>query len=226
MSMRDAAPLLSLLGHELRAPVGVVGGYLALLEQGHDELTPAQQKAVAGARRAQQSMVEALDELRRLTLAWRAEAEPLSWVALPRLVEEVRQLAASRGVPLTVTSADTVTVPRRGRDSALVEALVALAEAVVREHGVDAVVDTVIDHGTLTWRVRPVNGDPAAQATAHDFDVWRAGLGVRVVAAAVTVAASHGTLTDLRVGDARYGVAACFDLQAADGAAARAVSGD
>lgn len=221
MSMRDAAPLLSLLGHELRAPVGVVGGYLALLEQGRDQLTPDQEKAVAGARRAQQSMVDALDDLRRLTVAWRAEAEPVSWVTLPRLVEEVLQLAAVRGVPLTVDraaapdGAAAVAVARRGRDTALAEALVALAEAVAREHGADAVADTAVDHGVLVWRVRPAGADPAAPAVAHDFDVWRAGLGVRVVAATVTIAASHGTLADLRVADARYGVVVRFDLQAA-----------
>ncbi len=85
MSMRIAAPLLALIGHELRAPAGVVGGYLALLEHGHDTLTPEQQKALAGARRAQQSLVEALDDLRRLTTSWRAEHDPLTWIALPLL---------------------------------------------------------------------------------------------------------------------------------------------
>lgn len=215
--MRDAAPLLSLLGHELRAPVGVVGGYLALLEQGRDKLTPDQQKAVAGARRAQQSMVDALDDLRRLTVAWRSDAEPVSWVALPRLVEEVLQLAAARGVPLTVHSVAAVAVPRRGRDTALAEALVALAEAVAREHGVDAVADTDVDQGDLVWRVRPVGANAAAPAIAHDFDMWRAGLGVRVVAATVAIAASHGTIVDLRVGEARYGVSVRFDLSGAGG---------
>ena len=61
---RRLPPLLALLGHELRAPAGVVGGYLALLEQGRDSLTPDQQKALAGARKAQQALVDALDDLR------------------------------------------------------------------------------------------------------------------------------------------------------------------
>lgn len=215
--MREAAPLLSLLGHELRAPAGVVGGYLALLEQGRDQLTPDQQKAVAGARRAQMAMVEALDDLRRLTLAWRADAEPLSWVALPQLVHDVRHAASARGVPLTVHSTATVAVPRRGRDTALADALVAVAEAVAREHGVDAVADTVVDDGALLWRVRPAGADPAATATPQPFDQWRAGMGVRVVAAVVAIASSHGTLSDLTVAGTRYGVDVRFDLNA-DGA--------
>ena len=41
------------------------------------------------------------------------------------------------------------------------------------------------------------------------------GLGVRLVAAAVTIAASHGTLYDVREGDERRGVDVTFDLAAA-----------
>ena len=73
MPMRDAAPLVSLLGHELRAPAGVIGGYLTLIERALDRLTPEQQQAVAGARRAQHRLVEILDDASRLTVAWRAD---------------------------------------------------------------------------------------------------------------------------------------------------------
>ena len=215
MPMRIAAPLLALLGHELRAPAGVVGGYLALLEQGRDSLTPDQQKALAGARKAQQALVDALDDLRRLTVSWRAEEEPLTWVALPLLAQEVRGLAATRGVPLTLDTADTVDVPRRGRDTALAEALVTIGEAVAREHGVGAVASTAVRGRTLVWRVRPLGAPGDDAATRHEFHVWRPGLGVRVVSAAVSIGASHGTLDDLRIGEARHGVDVMFDLDAA-----------
>jgi hypothetical protein len=215
MPMRIAAPLLALLGHELRAPAGVVGGYLALLEQGRASLTPDQQKALAGARKAQQSLVEALDDLRRLTVSWRAEDEPLTWVALPLLAQEVRSLAATRGVPLTLATAETVDVPRRGRDTALAEALVTVSEAVAREHGVPVVASPTVRGRTLVWRVRPQGAASDDAATRRDFHLWRPGLGVRLVAAAVTITASHGTLDDLVIGEARHGVDVTFDLDAA-----------
>lgn len=218
MPMRIAAPLLALLGHELRAPAGVVGGYLALLEQGRASLTPEQQKALAGARKAQQSMVEALDDLRRLTVAWRSEEEPLTWVALPILAQEVRSLAASRGVPLTLDIAQTSSMPRRGRDTALAEALVTVSDAVAREHGVPVVASITMQERRLLWRVRPQGAPGDDDATRREFHLWRPGLGVRLVAAAVTITASHGALDDLVVGEARHGVNVTFDLEAASAA--------
>jgi light-regulated signal transduction histidine kinase (bacteriophytochrome) len=212
--MRIAAPLLALLGHELRAPVGVVGGYLALLEQSQGSLTPDQQNALAGARKAQQSLVESLDDLRRLTISWRAEDEPLTWVALSALAPEVRSLAVTRGVPLTIDTADTVALPRRGRDTTLADALVTVGEAVAREHGAPVRATTTVRGRTLVWRVRPHGATSDAAATRREFDLWRAGLGVRLVAAAVTISASHGTLDDLVVGEARHGVDVTFDLDA------------
>lgn len=215
MPMRIAAPLLALLGHELRAPAGVVGGYLALLEQARASFTPDQQKALAGARRAQQTLVEGLDDLRRLTVTWQAEDEPLTWAALPNLVQEVRSLAALRGVPLTIATAPAVSVPRRGRDDALADALTTIAEAVAREHGAAVVASTDLRDRTLVWRVRPADAGGDNAATRREFHLWRPGLGVRLVTAAVTIAASHGTLDDLWVDEARHGVDVTFDLDAA-----------
>jgi light-regulated signal transduction histidine kinase (bacteriophytochrome) len=215
MPMRIAAPLLALLGHELRAPAGVVGGYLALLEQSRDSFTPDQRKALAGARRAQQTLVEGLDDLRRLTVSWHAEDEPLTWVALPTLVQEVRSLAASRGVPLTIATAPAVSVPRRGRDAALADALTTVAEAVAREHGAAVVASTDLRDRALVWRVRPADAGRDDQATRREFHLWRPGLGVRLITAAVTITASHGTLDDLWADEARHGVDVTFDLDAA-----------
>jgi len=192
-----------------------MGGYLALLEHGHDPLTPAQQKALAGARRAQQSLVEALDDLRRLTTSWQAEHDPLTWIALPLLGDEVRRLATARHLPLTLEAASAVSVPRRGRDIALADAIVTVCEAVAREHGVDVMATAAAEGSAVVWRLRPV-GTTSESDTRHDqFDLWRPGLGVRLVAAASTIAASHGTLTDVRRGDERCGVDIAFDLQAA-----------
>lgn len=214
MPMRIAEPLLSLLGHELRAPVGVIGGYLGLLEQSSDELTPSQAQAVAGARRAQQSLVDALDDLRRLTVAWRIDDEPLTWVAMPLLVTEMRRVADARRLALTVTTSETIDVPRRGRDAALAEGLVTVAEAVSRERGVPAHISTVREGTTLVWQVRHVDMAIPGTVTTHEFDPLRPGLGVRLVAAVVTIAASGGRLVDLRADGESVGVDVVVDLHA------------
>ena len=64
MTTRDSPSLLALLGHELRAPAGVIGGYLTMIER--QPLTPDQLRALDGARRAQQAMIDVLDDVRRL----------------------------------------------------------------------------------------------------------------------------------------------------------------
>lgn len=212
--MRIAAPLLALLGHELRAPVGVVGGYLALLEQSRASLTPDQQRALAGARQAQQGLVTALDDLRRLTMSWRAEDEPLTRLAVPILADQILAIATARRIPITVGVAVSVDVPRRGHDSTLADAIVTVGEAVAREHGAPVVVTTAIRGRTLVCRLRPHGAGSDDDATRREFDLWRAGLGVRLVAAAATITACHGVLDDLVVGTARHGVDIAFALDA------------
>jgi len=95
---------------------------------------------------------------------------------------------------------------------------VTVAEAVAREHGVDVVTTTTRDAGTLVWQVRPAGAGADEGVTRHEFDLWRPGLGVRLVSAAVTITASHGSLVDLRLGDVRHGVDVTFDLGAASAA--------
>lgn len=205
MPMRVASPLLSLLGHELRAPAGVVGGYLALIERERDRLSPTQQQALDGARRGQQAIVETLDDLRRLTRAWAAEDEPVVATAADQLSHAARQAAELRRLAVTIQCESAVAVTRRGRDTALAEALATVAEAVARETGCAVVITTTVDDDGVVWRVRPEDTSGGATA-AEPFDRWRAGLGVRLVTAVTLIEASGGSLTDLRVDGARAGV--------------------
>lgn len=215
--MRIAAPFLSLLGHELRAPAGVVGGYLAILETESERLSPRQRQALAGARKAQQAIVDGLDDLRRLTLAWQGEDEPLTRVGLPQLAATVGHFATARGVPLRIVADQVVAVPRRGRDDAMAEGLAAVAEAVAREHGAEVVATTHVDGTALTWRVLPADTTlPADGVVREAFDLSRAGLGVRLVSAAISITSSAGRLEDLRVDGQRAGVEVTFDLAAPD----------
>lgn len=209
--MRVSAPLLSLLGHELRAPAGVLGGYLALLEQDAERLSARQRQALAGARRAQQTLVGGLDDLRRLLLAWQAEDEPTVAIGLPELIGETARIAASRTVPLTIAPDGIVAVPCHRRDTSLAEGLVALAEAVARETGGAVTARVATDDRTITWQFRPAQplDEPLARRA---FDLWRPGLGVRLVTAAVAIESLGGTLDDLWAGDRRAGIDATLPV--------------
>lgn len=206
MPMRAAAPLLSLLGHELRAPAGVVGGYLALLEQHADRLTPQQRQALAGARRGQQAIVEALDDLRRLTSAWKADDEELTSTSLAQLADEMTRSAQARAVAVTIEAPGAAAVCRRGHDAALAESLVTVAEAVAREAGGAVTARAAVEAEGLVWRLRFVDGPSADGATRVPFDLWRPGLGVRLFTAAVVIQSTGGRLDDIRGEGGRVGV--------------------
>jgi K+-sensing histidine kinase KdpD len=219
MPMRAAAPLLSLLGHELRAPAGVVGGYLALLEQQADRLTPQQRQALAGARRGQLAIVEALDDLRRLTSAWKADDEPLTSMTVTHLAAEMTRVARERGVEVAIEAVEGVAVVRRGRDAALAESLVTVAEAVAREADGAVAAAAAVDDGALVWRLRFAARGPAEDTVRVPFDMWRPGLGVRLVTATAVVESAGGRLDDVRSLDGlRVGVDVTLPLAGAPAA--------
>lgn len=122
-----------------------------------------------------------------------------------KLSHAARQAAELRRLAVTIQCESAVAVTRRGRDTALAEALATVAEAVARETGCAVVITTTVDDDGVVWRVRPEDTSGGATA-AEPFDRWRAGLGVRLVTAVTLIEASGGSLTDLRVDGARAGV--------------------
>jgi signal transduction histidine kinase len=218
MAIRDAASLLSLLGHELRAPAGVIGGYLTLIHRGRERLSADQQQAVEGARRAQLRLVEILDDASRLVATWKAEHVAAGSVALVPVLDEVRAAAAAQGLPLTADTPGGGSIRVAAPRAALVEAIVSVASAVGREHGT-AVQLTVTREAPdgATWQVRAATVD-AATATAtvvrEPFNAWRPGLGLRLVVAATVLADAGARLDEVLVQGARVGVDVIFDAGA------------
>ena len=213
MAMRAAAPLLALLGHELRAPAGVIGGYLALIDRGTDRLSPEQQQALAGARRAQQRLVEVLDDASRLLTTWKAEDGAPAALSLSDVLECTRVTALAQSLPLLVDMRHDVAVRVASSRVALAEALVAVAAAVAREHGADVTLTTTVTGAeAAVCHLRPVGGrDPVADdATREPFNLWRPGLGLRLVVAATVLVDAGLRLDDVLVQGTRTGVDITF----------------
>jgi len=216
--MRDAAFLLSLLGHELRAPAGVIGGYLTLIERTRERLTPEQQQAVAGARRAQHRLVEILDDASRLTSAWRAETPAA--IALPpdTLVADVRATAATQGLALTATTNAVVPLRVTAARAAVADALVSVATAVAREHGADVTLTLVPAANKLAiCQVRVASGDAPhdeTETSREPFNLLRPGLGLRLVLAATALVQSGAHLDEVLVHGTRAGVDVVFPASA------------
>lgn len=214
MAMREAAPLLSLLGHELRAPTGVIGGYLALIERAGERLGPEQQQALAGARRAQQCLVEILDEASRLVATWKADDGEATVLDLAAVLGDVRTAAATGGLPLTSGASESMTVRVTALRAAVADAIVTVAAAVAREHGVDArLTVSRLAPGAVTCHIRAAGGerDAAAPGTTREpFQQLRSGLGLRVVVAAAVLTGAGAHLDEVLEHGKRIGVDITF----------------
>ncbi len=210
MAMRDAAALLSLLGHELRSPAGVIGGYLILIERAGSALSPEQQQALAGARRAQQRLVEILDDASRLVKTWKADDGVTAVFDLAEVLGDVEATAAAQSLPFEVAARDAAPVRLGVTRAALADAVAAVAAAVAREHGVNArLTVSRPGPGVVTCHVRAAGsgGDADARGTVREpFNQLRSGLGLRLVVAATVLAGAGGRVEEVVVQGKRVGV--------------------
>lgn len=200
MTHQDVAQLLSLTGHELRAPAGVLGGYLSLLEKHAAELPPNHQRALAGARRAQQKVIELLDEMRRLAAVWH---EPGAGLTPRTPVATIASFFASGATDVvTEVAPEIASMPGEvplTRD-ALRTVVDALTQTVVREHG-----------GVLrcrtSWEPRWCHIDVTSSVPPDDdwprppFTRYRGGLGLLLVIAFALVEGAGGSIG--AIGDER-----------------------
>lgn len=199
--------ILTLLGHELRAPAGVVGGYLAMLER-DATLTLQQRRAIDGARQAQQVIVEILDDVRRLAESATPSAGHAPAVALSAVAEALAMQASSAGLGITITPPVPM-LSLEGPSDALATALFAVARAVTREHGADVTCRMAVDAsnaGHVLVQMRPTGADEQAPLQRSSFHDLRTGLGLAILLAQARIERLGGTLHDLHREAERAGV--------------------
>ncbi|MGE0042630.1 MAG: histidine kinase dimerization/phospho-acceptor domain-containing protein [Vicinamibacterales bacterium] len=190
--------LLSLLSHELRAPLGVVRGYLRLLEQagGLDE---RQAKAVAGGAAGGDRLAEVLDQASELGRLMRDELRlDRDAVAVDALLGDAAAAAVLPSDP--VVTLDVRPAPRLSVSvdrPRLARALGTLVTALARAQAA-AVAIRLAAEGTPAGTTRitvtlPTTREPAARPV----DYGRAGQGLALAFAGTLVAAHGGTLEQL-----------------------------
>lgn len=196
MTHQDVAQLLSLTGHELRAPAGVLGGYLSLLEKHAADLSATDQRALAGARRAQLKVIELLDEMRRLAAIWH---EPAAGLAPRTPVAAIAAYFASGGTDVVTEVAPEIAsmpgdVPLT-RD-ALQTVVEALTQTVVREHGGVVRCRTSREPGwchiDVTSPIPPDDDWPRPP-----FTRYRGGLGLLLIIAFALVEGTGGAIVPI-----------------------------
>ena len=219
MDTEKVGRLLSLIYHEVRGPLGVMRGYLRLLEQREPELTDQQRHAVAAALKAGDRATEVLAQLSLLAEMTRREM-PLEFqsTGLAELLG-----AVAEGTALTpahnpkATPAVAPVAPRQVRAdwNLLRLALTGLVAAIVRAQPSDVPVtigtrDDVRDD-VPGVAIQIAAGD-IADATEQPLDETRGGLGLDLPIAAAVITSHRGDVQEWRRGTRLVGMVVWLPL--------------
>jgi signal transduction histidine kinase len=219
--MQDVGRLLSLISHEVRAPLGVVRGYLRLLEQHAGGWSEQQRHAVAAALKASDRATEILNQVSTLARLHRAEPA-LSNVPTP-LAPLVRAAISDVTLPREPTVAIRIgDIPDMAvvADAALLKgAIAALTTAVVKAQAVDATVQVRAEEqhdddqqGVLV--TISVLDAPRPSPAGAPLDLSRGGLGLELAIAAFVIELHQGVAREQRLGPLLTGMELWLPLRA------------
>lgn len=206
LTSEQLASLLSLISHEVRGPVGVMRGYLRMIEQQGDNLTDFQRSAVAAGLRAGQRAEDILGQLSALARLERGEGVP-ALTAVP-IGPFLQSVAADLPVPtdpvVTVHVADTPAVSIRADQEMAGLALRGIATAVVRAQAGDANVYLLTQEdpqrpGTVKITIKAMEAASDGQVE-RPLDLSRGGLGLDLPLAAFIVESHNGRVVERRIG--------------------------
>lgn len=199
----DLPRLLSLISHELRAPVGVVRGYLRLLDQQSAALADSQRAAVGGALKASDRAADLLSQLSTLAQLVRGEIvfsfDDVTLEALLADVIAAVPLPRDPAVQLHLESVSAASV--RADDSMLRAALVSMLTAIVRAQPGDTTLfvtasgEEMADGRRVRLRAGPRSGDGIEESA---LNLARGGMGLELPIADRLIAAHGGSIRELR----------------------------
>jgi signal transduction histidine kinase len=213
MRSADVGQLLSLISHEVRAPLGVMRGYMRMLEQHSNGLSDRHRQAVAAALKAGERAAEVLNQVSALARLQRHEITlSLAQTPLtPLLREAVHHVVMPAEPVVTVHVGDIPDVAVMADGDLLRGAIAGLTTAAVRAQAVDTRV-------YLLGREEPRDGERGivltitamepltATHTDGPLDLSRGGLGLELPIAAFLIDAHRGQVLERREQDRFVGV--------------------
>jgi signal transduction histidine kinase len=218
--MSDETPrVLSLLSHELRGPLGVIRGYLRLIDQSGGDLPEKLRQAVAGALRASDRMADVLDE-----------ASVLAHLRLGGISLEPRRVALSTVVYAAIQAASLPEESRVDLDAAALPAVTLDADEPRLRSALATLITTVARAQTNQVAVEiqatrtRLGRQPAVRlriaprtlsgvdATEVELNTGRGGLGLALPIAACVIERHGGRVRELRHGDRPAGIAVALPV--------------
>lgn len=199
MDVDAVSRLLSLTSHELRSPLGVIRGYLKLLEQRPGALSEPQKQAVAASLRATERMVDILAEVSAFAHLQRGDT-PIATQPTP--LTAVGGAAASTEASATViVEGDASQVEVLADMSLLGPALASVTTAVhaarPRETSVPIVIRVEPRNATAFARLT-IGQLPEGELSSTPVNILRGGLGLRLPLAAIVIDAHGGAIEEVQ----------------------------
>jgi signal transduction histidine kinase len=215
MTHEELGRLLSLISHEVRAPLGVMRGYMRLLEQQGTELSESHRHAVAAALKASERAAEILGQVSALARLQHDDAGPaLKPTPLEPILRAAVHAVAMPPEPIvTVHVGDTPAVSVAADEDLLRVAVAGLTSAVIRAQAMDCRVH-LLTHEEARDSRPGVTLIIATSDVVHTgvqqvpLDVMRGGLGLDLPIAAFIIAAHHGCVSERREHGRFGGIAA------------------
>ena len=206
MDLDAVSRLLSLTSHELRSPLGVMRGYLKLLEQQAGGLTDQQRHVIAASLKASDRMTELLGEMSALAHLQRGETQvDRRATTLAAVVDDFLEQRVVVGDHATqLRRGDVPSVEILADRVLLAPALATLAAATIaaRPREADLMASGRVEsHDKAFVRLEIA----AISATTSDIadvplNLLRGGLGLRLPLAAAIIDAHDGRIGELQQG--------------------------
>jgi signal transduction histidine kinase len=219
MDHEPLGQLLSLISHEVRAPLGVMRGYLRLLEQQGTELAESHRHAVTAALKASERAAEVLGQVSALARLQCGEvAAAIKSVPIEPLLRAAVHAVSMPPEPIvTVHVGETPPVSISADEDLLRVAFAGLTSAVVRAQPVDCRVFLLTHEAAREGRagITITIGTSELQSTTAEhapLDLTRGGLGLDLPIAAFVIAAHHGYVFEQREQGRFAGVGAWVPL--------------
>ena len=209
----ESLRVLSLLAHELRGPLGVIRGYLRLIDQTSAELSPRSRESIAAALRASDRIGDVLDEASLLAHLHVGDVRlEFKRVALSTVVHAAIQAATlPENTPVTLNARPLPAVTLEADESRLRTALATFIEAVARAQSSRVIVEIGATRARLGRKAavrlrigpRTLAGVEPAES---EVDLRRGGFGLLLPIAAFVVNSHRGRVRELRHGERSVGL--------------------
>jgi signal transduction histidine kinase len=206
----DAGRLLSLLSHELRSPLGVIRGYLRMLDDPSSTLSNQQRMAVSAALRAADQAAHLLAQASQLAQLHRGEVQRSAVPTGLKALLESALPAPALDPPITYDVGDVAVQTVSANRDQLRATLHSLIAAVARAQttpGSIAIDASRRRHGNEEGVLISMRRqDLPKQAVEMPLDTTRGGLGLDLPIAEAVVASHGGHITEIADGGRCVGV--------------------